>query len=114
MIVLRERFKNDLIPEFQGLAEKYAAEGVTLHMDISLFLSGGHELLIDIQFGNRGFRLLGTVLPNRIAFQKTQFMNNIGAAMTSGPALRTRELTRQEFREFICAHIGELIRTALR
>lgn len=114
MIVLRERFKDDLIPAFQDLAEKYAADGVTLHMDVALFLSGGHELLIDVQFGNHGIRLLGTVLPNRIAFQKTQYMNNLGAAMTSGPTLRTRDLTREEFREFVCSHISELVRSSLR
>lgn len=111
---LRERFRTELIPVFQQLADKYASRSIVLHMDVGLFLSGGYELLIDIQFENHGVRLLGTVLPDRIAFQETRYTNNVGPAMTSGPTLRTRGLSGQKFREFICERIGELVRTALR
>jgi len=110
---LRERFRSDLIPEFQNLADKYSEHGIQLHLDIGEFLRGGSEINIDIEFETRGVRYSGIVLPHQIAFQVTQFTGQSAPAVASGPALRIRNLTRRQFREFICERIAEVVRYAV-
>ncbi|MBN1512975.1 MAG: hypothetical protein JXB13_13250 [Phycisphaerae bacterium] len=110
---LRERFKSDLIPEFQALADKYSEHGIQLHLDIGEFLRGGSELIIDVEFESRGVRYSGIVLPHQIAFQVTQYTGQAAPAVASGPALRIHNLTRRQFREFICERIAEVVRYAV-
>ncbi len=110
---LRDRFRRDFIPVFQDVADKYGPQGIDIHLDVERFLAGGNEILIDVAFERVGVRFLGTVLTHRIAFHEMRYSNNIGPAVTSGPTLRTRELTRERFREFICERISKLIRSVL-
>ena len=110
---LRERFKSDLIPEFQTLADKYSEHGIELHLDIGEFLRGGSEISIDIEFESRGVRYSGIVLPHQIAFQVTQYTGQAAPAVASGPALRIHNLTRRQFREFLCERIAEVVRYAV-
>ncbi len=110
--VLRERFRSDLIPEFQALADKYSEHGIQLHLDVGAFFRGGNEINIDIEFETRGVRYSGIVLPHQIAFQVTQFTGQSAPAVASGPTLSIRNLTRRQFREFVCERIAEVVRFA--
>lgn len=111
---LRERFRIELVPAFLEVVDKYGPQGIQLHLDVGRFLAGGSEILIDIAFESSGIRLLGTVLANRIAFQVTRYTNNVGPAISSGPSLQTRNLSGRRFRDFLCEHISDLVRSALR
>jgi hypothetical protein len=111
---LRERFKSDLIPEFQTIADKYSEHGIQMHLDIGAFLRGGTEIIIDVEYETRGARYAGIVLPHQIAFQVTRYTGQAAPAVTSGPTLRIRYLTRRQFREFICERIAEVVRYAIR
>ncbi|UCG15234.1 MAG: hypothetical protein JSV19_08040 [Phycisphaerales bacterium] len=111
---LRERFRIELVPAFLEVVDKYGPQGIQLHLDVGRFLAGGSEILIDIAFESSGIRLLGTVLANRIAFQVTRYTNNVGPAISSGPTLQTRNLSGRRFRDFLCEHISDLVRSALR
>jgi hypothetical protein len=111
---LRRRFRTELVPAIDELAEKYASRGVHLKMDVEDFLRGGSSLCIDIQFEHQGLVLTGTVIPSRIAFQETRYSDDVAGAEMSGPALRTRDLSTGQFREFVCQRIGALVRSVLR
>jgi hypothetical protein len=111
---LRRLFRTELVPAIDELAEKYASRGVQLKMDVEDFLQGGNSLCIDIQFEHQGLRLTGTVISSRIAFQETCYSEDAAGAEMSGPALRTRDLSTVQFREFVCQNIGALVRSVMR
>lgn len=111
---LRRLFRTELVPAIDELAEKYAAQGVHLKMDVEDFLRGGSSLSIDIHFEHQGLRLTGTVIPGRIAFQETRYSDDAAGGVMSGPALSTRNLSAAQFREFVCQRIGALVRSVLR
>jgi hypothetical protein len=49
-----------------------------------------------------------------VAFQETHFINNVPGVVTSGPTLRSRNLTGQHFRDFFCERISQLVHMAMR
>ncbi len=111
---LREVFRDELVPAFEQLRLKYAADGVTLSFDPGPFLKGGRDITIVIEFAGCGMRYHGTVLPNSIAFQQTRFnRSDPGGLTASGPTLRTRGLNGCTFREFVCERIAAVVQAAL-
>jgi len=111
---LRLQMRQDLIPVFEDLKKKYAASGILMAMDAEDFLSGGVKVLIEVAFDIYGMRMEGTVTPNGIAFHEARFSNDVRGVLATGPMLRARNLTKQQFREFICERIGQLVRSAMR
>lgn len=112
--LLRRQMRDELIPVFEDLKVKYADSSIFIEMDAEDFLSGGVELLIEVEFDIYGMQMLGTVTPQGIAFQETRQANNVRGAIQAGPMLRTRHLTGQSFREFLCERITQLVRSAVR
>jgi hypothetical protein len=111
---LRQQMRDELIPVFEDLKVKYAHSGIFIEVDAEDFLSGGVELLIEVEFDIYGMQMLGTVTSQSIAFQEIRQANNIRGAIQAGPMLRTRNLTGQHFREFLCERITQLVRSAVR
>lgn len=107
---LRRLFDAELIPAFEELQNKYADKALKLTFDASRFLGGGRDITIEIEFAGAGIRLQGTVMPNLIAFQQTRYAEDDPAGLTaSGPTLRTRDLTGETFRDFVCERIANLV-----
>ncbi|MCH7701853.1 MAG: hypothetical protein IID37_09200 [Planctomycetes bacterium] len=107
---LRNRMISDYCPLVDDLAAKYVTCGIALRMDITDFLSGGRGIDIAIDFQGQGLRLSGIATDVGIAFQETRIHQGIDGTVTSGPMLRTRTLTNDQFRDFICDHIAALVR----
>lgn len=115
MDTLRRRFVTELIPAFDGLAEKYAAKGVILELDADHFINGGRNVNITIEYQSAGTRLDGVVTDAAIAFTETRFSTaDRGGVSASGPSLRTRDLSAHLFRDFVCRQIAPLVQSALR
>ena len=107
---LRQLVEGELIPAFEELRRKYEGKGITLVLDASNFLRGGRDIKVVIEFAGTGLRFDGTVMPNSIAFQQTRFAKDDPAGLTaSGPTLRTRSLTGDTFRDFVCDRIVGLV-----
>jgi len=111
--VLRDQFREELIPVFEEMKEKYAASGVMLSMDVANFLDGGRQ--IEIEFVREPFiiRLEGTVTDRAIAFNEIKSTRTVDGAITGGPMLMTRRLTGEKFRGFLCERIATLIKSVL-
>jgi len=101
---------SDLCPLVDDLAAKYVTCGIALRMDITDLLAGGRGIDIAIDFQGQGLRLVGIATDVGIAFQETRVHQGIDGTITSGPMLRTRKLTNDQFRDFVCDHIAALIR----
>ncbi|HUT87863.1 MAG TPA: hypothetical protein VMY37_00060 [Thermoguttaceae bacterium] len=111
---LREQMRDELLPAFEELGAKYAAQGIMLELNADDFLCGGVGLQIKVGFDIHGMLLEGTVTPQGIGFQETRFSNNVRGVVQAGPMLRTRNLGAGEFREFLCERISQLVRSAMR
>ena len=107
---LRHQMIADFCPLVDDLAAKYVTCGIALRMDITDFLAGGRGINIAIDFQGQGLRLTGIATDVGIAFQETRVHQGIDGTITSGPMLRTRNLTNDRFRGFICDHIAALVR----
>jgi hypothetical protein len=112
---LRELFSTRLAAVVVDLREKYGTSGVCLDMDAEKFLGGGRDLTITIEFAGQGARLDGTVTNGAIAFRLTRYLHSDRSGLTgSGPTLRTRDLTPDAFRAFLCERIAALVRSVLK
>ncbi len=107
---LRYRMISDFRPLFDDLATKYVDRGIGVQMDIADFLAGGRGINITIDFQGQELRLIGIATDAGIAFQETRIHHGIEETITSGPMLRTRTLTDEQFRDFICDHIAAVVR----
>ncbi len=112
--VFRSKLREELIPVFEEIKEKYGGQGIALDMDASDFLEGGRRLLIEFRMKSYSVQLDGTVMENGIAFNEIRSTGPIAGAICSGPMLRIRELTPDKFREFICGRIALMVRSILR
>jgi len=112
--MLRQRLRTELIPAFQEIKEKYADRSIELNMDASDFLQGGRKLVIEFTIRPHSVRLDGTVMDTGIAFNEIRSNGGTAGAISSGPMLRTRLLTPEKFREFICGRIALLVQSILR
>ncbi len=111
---LRELFETELVAAFDQLRSKYADKGIVLELDAVGFLNGGRGLRITIEFAGVGMRFDGTVMSNAIAFQQTRYSSQDRSGLTaSGPTLRTRNLSAELFREFVCARIAALVQSVV-
>lgn len=111
---LRERMVAEFCPLIDDLHTKYSPRGIAVRMDIADFLAGRRGVNIAIDFKNIGLRLIGIVTDGGIAFQQTFMRNGLDGVITSGPMLRTRNLTSNQFRDFICEYIVKIVRAAER
>lgn len=111
--VLREQFRNELIPIFEELKAKYAASGVILSMDVANFMDGGRQIQIEFVREPYIIRLEGTVTDRAIAFNEIKSTRKVDGAITGGPMIMTRRLTGEKFRGFICERIAALIKSVL-
>jgi hypothetical protein len=111
---LRESVLKEYIPVFVELSEKYAQANISMEMDASNLLQGGRE--IKFSFSIAGYRtvLLGTATSEAIAFHETRYTPNSEGELASGPLLRLRRLDDVAFKEFICAQLAAIVRTAMR
>ena len=107
---LRAQMRQELIPVFEDLQNKYEPAGILIAMDASKFLAGGVELVIEVQYERYGMRLVGTATPDGFAFHEARFSNDVPGVMTTGPMLRARTLTGTTFRDFICERVAQLVR----
>ncbi len=111
---LRELTLSTLIPIFVDLVEKYSPTGLCLHMDASNFLEGGRGIKFEFGMGEFRIQLAGTVTDDAIAFHETRYTPDIHGKLVSGPMLRLKNLTGENFRDFICERLTALLRTATR
>lgn len=101
-------------PVFEDLRTKYAAKGLTLEMDADEFLGGGTALRFRFVYGDLTVELDGTVMRGGVAFYIVRGVGETKGALISGPLLRIRNLSTDDFRRFIVDHLSQLIRDALR
>lgn len=115
MEALRCKFRDEYQLAIDELAGKYAANGVHLELNVQGFLDGGRELSIVIEFANSGVRLSGVVTSDTIAFSETRYVvGSSGGIASSGPSLRTRTLTADSFRDFVCGQITALVQMVMK
>ncbi len=112
--LLRAQMSGELIQVFENLRTKYEPSGIFIEMDAQNLLSGGVGVVIDVEYDIYAMRMEGTATDEGIAFQETRFSNNVRGVVTAGPMLRSRNLTGQQFRNFVCERITQLIRSAMR
>lgn len=112
---LRQLFAKEFAAVITDLQTKYRDSGVQIAFDVEKFIRGGRTMTLIVEFCGQGSRLEGTVLNGAIAFQQTRYLQNERSGITgSGPTLRTRDLTPEIFRGFVCERIAALVRSALR
>jgi len=112
--VFRGLMRQVFIPVFETLRGKYAPKGIAMELDADEFLGGGPSLRIKFSYGDLTMDLDGTVMRGGVAFYIVRGVGNNKGAVVSGPMLRIRNLTAQDFREFIVDHLSQLIKDALR
>jgi hypothetical protein len=112
--VFRGLMRQVYIPVFETLSEKYASKGISMELDADEFLGGGPSLRIKFSYGELTMDLDGTVMRGGVAFYIVRGIGSNKGAVVSGPMLRIRNLTAEDFREFIVDHLSQLIKDALR
>ena len=112
--IFRDKLSGELGSAFEELKRKYESQGLVLNLDAEEFLLGGRRLNIEFRLQNYSVRLEGTVLESGIAFNEIRSIGGVAGAISSGPTLRIRDLTADEFREFVCGRIALLLRSVLR
>ena len=112
--LFRARMRQVYSPVFEDLREKYAEKGVALEMDADELLGGGNTLKFRFQYGELRLELDGTVMRGGVAFYLIRSTGATQGAVVSGPMLRIRNLSADEFRSFIVEHIRILVKDALR
>ncbi len=111
---LRRKMREELVPAFEGLKEKYSAQGLAMEFDPSDFLDGGRTVAFVFALKAHYLRLRGTVVEGRIAFSEILSQGNDNGVMSGGPMLLTRTLGVEQFREFVCERIATLVGFVLR
>ena len=112
--VFRGSMRQVYMPVFEMLCAKYAPKGIAMELDVDEFLGGGSSLKIKFAYGDLTMDLDGTVMRGGVAFYIVRGVGNNKGAVVSGPMLRIRNLTAEDFREFIVDHLSQLIKDALR
>lgn len=112
--VFRGMMRQVYMPIFETLRGKYALKGIAMELDADEFLGGGPSLRIKFSYGDLTMDLDGTVMRGGVAFYIVRGVGNNKGAVVSGPMLRIRNLTGEDFREFIVDHLSQLIKDALR
>ncbi len=112
--VFRGLMRQVYMPVFEALRAKYASKGIAMELDADEFLGGGPLLRIKFAYGDLTMDLDGTVMRGGVAFYIVRGVGNNKGAVVSGPMLRIRKLTAEDFREFIVDHLSQLIKDALR
>ncbi len=112
--VFRGLMRQVYMPVFETLRGKYASKGISMELDADEFLGGGSSLKIKFAYGDLTMDLDGTVMRGGVAFYIVRGVGNNKGAVVSGPMLRIRNLTTEDFREFIVDHLSQLIKDALR
>ncbi|MCP4251146.1 MAG: hypothetical protein GY778_29260 [bacterium] len=110
----RHRMRDELIPEFEFLKKKYEPSRIAMALDASDLLDGGVKLVIEMTYEAYGMSMEGTVTLEGVAFHEARYSNKVRGVLTTGPMLRTRGLTLEGFREFLCDRISQLVRSAMR
>ena len=110
----RRQMREELVPVVQELRDKYEPSGVFIEMDADDFLSGGVGLCIDLEFDIYAMRMEGTVARPGIGFREIHFANGVRGFETAGQMLRTRNLTADKFRTFLCERVTQLVRSVVR
>lgn len=111
---LRVKTRDEFIPVFVQLMEKYTRAGVFMEMDASNFLQGGREITFEFGIKEHRIKLMGTVTSEGIAFHETRYARDVHGELISGPMLRLRSLTGKVFRDFVCERLAVLLRAAMR
>ncbi len=112
--VFRARMRQEYIPVFDELAEKYSHKGLTMDLDVDELLGGGTTIKIRMTYGDLIMELDGTASRGGVAFYIIRGTGTSKGAMVSGPMLRIRNLEAAQFRQFLVDHLGQLIKDALR
>lgn len=112
--IFRARLRQVYKPVFNEIAEKYASRGVILRMDADDFLGGGAGLKFKFIYGDMSMTLDGTVTRSGVAFYMIRGFGASPGTVLSGPMLRVRNLSGEEFRTFIVDHLSALIKDAIR
>ncbi len=112
--VFRGMMRQVYMPIFETLRGKYASKGISMELDADEFLGGGPSLRIKFSYGDLTMDLDGTVMRGGVAFYIVRGVGSKKGALVSGPMLRIRNLTAENFREFIVGHLSQLIKDAIR
>lgn len=112
--VFRSLMRQVYIPVFDTVRAKYAAKGLSMELDADEFLGGGSALRLKFAYGELTMELDGTVMRGGVAFYIIHGVGQNKGAVVSGPMLRIRNLTADEFRHFLVDHLSRLIKDALR
>lgn len=110
----RSLMRQVYIPTFETVQAKYASKGISMAMDVDEFLGGGSSLKIRLTYGEVTMELDGTVMRGGVAFYIIHGTGQNRGAVVSGPLLRIRNLSGDDFRQFLVEHLGQLIKDALR
>ncbi len=113
--VFRSRMRQIYMPVFEDIKSKYNPRGVEMDLDADEFLGGGAHLRIKLQYFEHVLKMEGTVGRGGVAFYLTRGTGNSnGGAMESGPMLRIRNLSAEDFRQFVVDHLMLLLKESLR
>lgn len=112
--IFRSMMRQVYIPTFETVQAKYASKGISMTMDVDEFLGGGSSLKIRLAYGETTMELDGTVMRGGVAFYIIHGIGQNKGAVVSGPLLRIRNLSGEDFRQFLVEHLGQLIKDALR
>lgn len=112
--VFRSLMRQVYIPVFETVRGKYAAKGLSMELDADEFLGGGSALRLKFAYGELTMELDGTVMRGGVAFYIIHGVGQNKGAVVSGPMLRIRNLSADEFRHFLVEHLSQLIKDALR
>lgn len=78
-----------------------------MKLDADEFLGGGSALRLKFAFGELTLELDGTVMRGGVAFYIIHGVGQNKGAMVSGPMLRIRNLSADEFRHFLVEHLSQ-------
>ena len=110
----RSLMREFYIPAFEAVQAKYASKGISMALDVDEFLGGGSSVKIRLTFGEVTMELDGTVMRGGVAFYIVHGTGQNKGAVVSGPLLRIRNLSGDDFRQFLVEHLGQLIKDVLR
>ncbi len=112
--VFRGLMRQVYLPVFEAVRAKYAAKGISMELDADEFLGGGSALKLRFTYGDLTLELDGTVMRGGVAFYIVRSVGRNKGAVISGPMLRIRNLSADDFRHFLVGYLNQLIKDALR
>ena len=112
----RKKLASELLPSLEPFLAKYEKRSISLTFETEEFLAGGNQLAIEIRFAGIVSRLEGTLVSGRIAFlEMRRNVSSTGTgALAPGPDLRIRNITCQEWKDFIATRTSIVVREAIR